>query len=48
MCVQSCLCNSCFKKNTCSDCEYIKEHEKDNCYIGGVTECENYMIRGNK
>lgn len=39
MCVKSCLCNSCYKKNTCSDCEYIKIHKESECHIKGITKC---------
>lgn len=46
MCVKSCLCNSCYKKNTCSDCEYIENQKEVDCYIEGVTKCPNKKDRG--
>ncbi|KIE47297.1 hypothetical protein U732_1100 [Clostridium argentinense CDC 2741] len=43
MCVNSCLCNSCYKKKTCSDCEYISNHKDTECYVDGIKECSNYV-----
>ena len=37
MCVKSCLCNSCYKRMTCSDCVYIPQ--KVDCSTG-LTVCE--------
>ena len=46
MCVRSCLCNSCMKKDNCSDCEYIDtlgiEEWRSCCNNNGITECANY------
>jgi hypothetical protein len=45
MCVKLCLCNSCYKKKNCSDCEYIDEHKEDECCVKGITYCVHYEIR---
>ena len=45
MCVKTCLCNSCYKKKTCTDCEYITNHKKVECNGQGVTKCGNFVIR---
>lgn len=42
MCSRACLCNSCYKKKTCSDCLYISLHRDVDCFDGGVDECEFY------
>jgi len=33
MCSQSCLCNSCYTKNNCSDCIYSEESPVSYCYF---------------
>lgn len=43
MCVRKCLCNSCYKINTCNDCDYIKYIDKCNCNIDGITKCDYYI-----
>lgn len=45
MCVGSCLCNSCFKRKTCSDCKYIGKHKEVDCYNTGIAACNHYVIR---
>lgn len=45
MCVKTCLCNSCYKKNSCVGCEYIDNHKDADCRTEGITECENYIVK---
>lgn len=50
MCVKNCLCNSCMKRNTCSECEYIDTHGIEDwrfcCGNGGITECKYHIDFG--
>jgi hypothetical protein len=46
MCVKSCLCNSCYKKETCSDCSFIETHKAVECHIKGITKCEYFKKKG--
>ena len=48
MCIKSCLCNSCNKKDTCALCKYIDEHKEDECLISGITVCSHYIKFGNR
>lgn len=45
MCTPTCLCNSCYKKHTCSDCYHIPEHINADCFEKGVEECDYYIKR---
>jgi hypothetical protein len=47
MCVKSCICNSCYKKNTCSDCNYINDHNEVDCRTDGITKCDSYIEKIN-
>lgn len=39
----SCLCNSCHKRKTCSDCKHIALHVGEECYRKGITDCSFYV-----
>ncbi len=43
MCVRSCLCNQCRRKQQCSSCIYNDLHKNVDCYNTGVIECEYYI-----
>lgn len=44
MCVKSCLCNRCYKRKTCVDCEAFKYQKNDDPHcIVGVTTCEYFV-----
>lgn len=49
MCVKSCLCNSCHKRNKCSDCPYIDARDTINntwsivCSTTGIQSCDYYI-----
>jgi len=43
MCTRRCKCNLCYKKDTCTDCQYISEHEDIDCTVNGITECEHFV-----
>lgn len=45
MCVKSCLCNSCYKRKTCADCQYNKDHKDVDCLTEGIVKCNNYVVR---
>lgn len=45
MCVKSCSCNSCHKRNTCTDCEYNNEHKDVDCSTEGITQCDKQAVR---
>lgn len=48
MCSQSCLCNSCYTKNSCSNCIYSKESPVSYCYYSGIQKCSHYRPFGTK
>ena|GEM_PF-2803668 len=42
MCVKTCLCNHCHKKETCTDCVYFCGWDvKVDCMINGVMFCKD-------
>ena len=49
MCTRNCLCNSCHKKKTCSDCPFINKQDTSNnswsliCSSTGIQTCEYYI-----
>lgn len=45
MCVRVCLCNSCFKKETCTDCKYNADHKDVDCCNAGIQKCKYYIER---
>ena len=50
MCTRNCLCNTCHKRNKCSDCPYIDMRDVSNnpwsivCSTTGIQSC-NYYIK---
>lgn len=36
MCVKKCMCNKCYKRKTCIDCEYFKNDDTVDCNNNGV------------
>lgn len=42
MCVSICQCNSCYKRNTCSDCVYNFDIKKCDCMTTGIQNCPHY------
>ena len=49
MCTKNCLCNSCHKRNKCSDCPYINLQDINKnawsliCSTIGIQSCEYYI-----
>lgn len=49
MCTKNCLCNTCYKRNTCSDCPYIDMRDISNnpwsivCSTTGIQSCDYYI-----
>lgn len=49
MCTKNCLCNSCYKRNKCSDCPYIDTQDISNnswsliCSTTGIQSCDYYI-----
>lgn len=49
MCTKNCLCNSCNKKKTCSDCPFIDKQDIENtpwsviCSTTGIKSCDYYI-----
>lgn len=49
MCTRNCLCNTCHKRNKCSDCPYIDTQDVINnpwsivCSTTGIKSCEYYI-----
>lgn len=51
MCIKNCLCNSCYKRKTCSDCPFIDKHNSKGkeynwstiCSTTGIQECAYYI-----
>ena len=49
MCTRNCLCNTCHKRNKCSDCPYIDMRDTSNntwsivCSTTGIQSCDYYI-----
>jgi hypothetical protein len=43
MCARKCLCNTCYRKKKCIDCEHMDMVKEVNCSVDGLTECNNYV-----
>lgn len=49
MCTRNCLCNTCHKRNKCSDCPYIDMRDVSNnpwsliCSTTGIQSCDYYI-----
>jgi hypothetical protein len=49
MCTRNCLCNSCHKRNKCSDCPYVDIQDNSNnpwsviCSTTGIKSCDYYI-----
>ena len=49
MCTKNCLCNTCHKRNKCSDCPYIDMRDVSNnpwsliCSTTGIQSCDYYI-----
>lgn len=49
MCTKNCLCNTCHKRNKCSDCPYIDMRDISNnpwsivCSTTGIQSCDYYI-----
>jgi hypothetical protein len=39
MCVSICECNHCYKRGTCTDCQFNSSIKDGNCHKDGVQGC---------
>ena len=46
MCVKQCLCNSCYKRDTCSGCKFVDEHKDIDCLAKGISVCVHHKKLG--
>lgn len=48
MCVMKCECNSCYTRNSCTDCIYIDDTKDVDCRKDGVQGCNSYRRFGSR
>ena len=48
MCVKTCECNSCYTRNTCTDCIYCNNNKNVDCSKNGVQNCGSYRPFGSR